>query len=316
MGSLQHLWADKAVNIHSKYLIFCAIPVNLALWGCEIWAFRETLPKKLEVFFHRIIRRMLGIPFTQVINEHITNDSICMRSCHIPSIWHQIAKRRLHFIGKVVRNSNNQIPTHLLNARFDHPRRRVVPLQNDKNNLVLNIQLIVSSTARNGWLSSWVFYALDSSYWNHLISQLGTQPTAREGDTLHATENNNATPPPTNDPHPQSPLRQKTSSPPSSPCSSPSSPLVPSPPQHRRPPSAQRTSSQNNNEGDSNPNGTGRDRRNYIGILQLLINPTEREIKVQYWRLSRIYHPDKYDGSTNSTTKDQAQEHFKTINNA
>ena len=55
---------------------------------------------------------------------------------------------------------------------------------------------------------------------------------------------------------------------------------------------------------------------NYIGILQLPINPTEREIKVQYRRLSRIYHPDKYDGSTNSMTKDQAQEHFKTINNA
>ena len=26
MGSLQHFWADKAINIHSKYLIFCAIP--------------------------------------------------------------------------------------------------------------------------------------------------------------------------------------------------------------------------------------------------------------------------------------------------
>ena len=38
MGSLQHLWADKAVNVHSNYLIFCAIPVNLVLWGCESWA--------------------------------------------------------------------------------------------------------------------------------------------------------------------------------------------------------------------------------------------------------------------------------------
>ena len=51
---------------------------------------------------------------------------------------------------------------------------------------------------------------------------------------------------------------------------------------------------------------TGRDRRNYIGILQLPITATEREIKVQYRRLDRIYHPDKYDGSTNPMTKDQA----------
>ena len=38
MISLQHFWADNAIDVHSKYLIFCAIPVNLALWGCESWA--------------------------------------------------------------------------------------------------------------------------------------------------------------------------------------------------------------------------------------------------------------------------------------
>ena len=93
MGSLQHFWADNAVNIHSNYLIFCAIPVNLALWGCKSWALRETLIKKLEVFFHRSIRRILGISITQVIDKHITNDSISMRFCRIPSIRHQISKR-------------------------------------------------------------------------------------------------------------------------------------------------------------------------------------------------------------------------------
>ena len=46
MGSLQHFWADNVVNVHSKYLIFCAVPVNLALWRCECWALHETLLKK------------------------------------------------------------------------------------------------------------------------------------------------------------------------------------------------------------------------------------------------------------------------------
>ena len=131
------------------------------------------------------------------------------------------------------------------------------PRQNNKKNVVKNIQLIVPSASSDGRLSSWAFYALDSSYWNHLISQLGMQPTTWEGDTPHATENNNATPPPTNGPQPQSPSRHNMSSPPSSPRSSPYLPPVPSPPQHRRPPSPQRTLSQNNNEGNSNPNGTG-----------------------------------------------------------
>ena len=230
MGSLQHFWADNAVDVHSKYIIFCAIPVNLALWGCESWALRETLIKKLEVFFHRSIRRILGISITQVIDKHITNDSIRMRFCHIPSIRHQIAKRRFPLLERSFRNSNNQIPTRLLTVWCDCPRRRGAPLQNNKNNLVKKIQLIVPSAASDGRFSSWVFYALNGSYWNHLISQLGTQPTAWEGDIPRATENKNATPPPTNGPQPQSPLRHNASSPPSSPRASPSLPPVPSPP--------------------------------------------------------------------------------------
>ena len=100
-----------------------------------------------------------------------------MRFCNIPSMRHQIAKQQLPFIGKVVRNSDNQIPTRLLAAWCDPPRRGA-PLQNNKKNLVKNIQLIVPSAARDGRLSSWAFYALDNSYWNHIISQLGRQPNA------------------------------------------------------------------------------------------------------------------------------------------
>ena len=116
MGALQHFWGDDAVDIHSKYLIYCAIPLNLLLWGCESWALRATMMSKLEVFFHRSIRRILGITITQVIDEHITNDSVRMRFCRIPSLQNQIAKRQLTFIGKVVRNSNDQIPTRFLTA--------------------------------------------------------------------------------------------------------------------------------------------------------------------------------------------------------
>ena len=79
MGSLQHFWADNTVNVRSKYLIFYAITVNLALWGCKTWALHETLLKNLKVFFHRSIRRILGISITQLIDEHITNDSVHMR---------------------------------------------------------------------------------------------------------------------------------------------------------------------------------------------------------------------------------------------
>ena len=37
MGALNNFWIDNIVDNLSKYLIFCAIPCNLLLWGCESW---------------------------------------------------------------------------------------------------------------------------------------------------------------------------------------------------------------------------------------------------------------------------------------
>ena len=176
MGFLKYFWKDPSVDIHSNYLIFCAIPVNLFLWGCKSWELRETMWSKLEVFFHRSIRKILSITITQVIDERITNESVLMRFFRIPSICNLLEKQQLTFIGKVVRNSDNQIPTRLLTSWCDHPRRRGGVLQTNKKNLCRNIQLIIPKAAKDGRLSSWAFYALNSSYWNYLISTLGTQP--------------------------------------------------------------------------------------------------------------------------------------------
>ena len=50
MEALNHFWSDRAVDDHSKYQIFRAIPCNLLLWGCESWALRESTLKKLKYF--------------------------------------------------------------------------------------------------------------------------------------------------------------------------------------------------------------------------------------------------------------------------
>ena len=99
MGALNHIWDDPAVDNFSKYLIFRAIPCNLLLWGCEIWAIREATMKRLEVFLHRNIRKIIKIYIAQVIEERITNISIRERFFDIPTIRNQIAHQQLTFIG-------------------------------------------------------------------------------------------------------------------------------------------------------------------------------------------------------------------------
>ena len=60
----------------------------------------------------------------------------------------------------------------------------------------------------------------------------------------------------------------------------------------------------------------GHTKRDSLGILNLSFAATEREMKVHYRRLERIYHLDKYDPTTNEMSKLEAQEHFKLLNNA
>ena len=127
-----------------------------------------------------------------VIDEKITNQSLRKWFFNIPIIRNQLAKRKLTFIGKVVRNSEDQIPTKLLTAWCDNKFKRVAPLQNNKKNLVQNIRLIVPGAAKDGLLTTWVYLALDDGYWKHLIKQLGTHPLTWNG----AKPNSRLTPPP------------------------------------------------------------------------------------------------------------------------
>ena len=71
MGALGKFWKDHHVDMYSKYMIFHTLPCNLLLWGCNIWARRQTLLNKLEIFLHCSIRRILNINMVQVRERHI-----------------------------------------------------------------------------------------------------------------------------------------------------------------------------------------------------------------------------------------------------
>ena len=161
MVSLNNIWVNNTFDNFSKYPFFCAIPSNLLLWGCESCSLREETLKKLEVFLHINVRKILKITITMVIDEKIRNESVRKRFFNIPTIRYQLAKQQLTFFGKVVRKSEDQIPTQLLTSWFDNKRKLCTPLQNNKKKLTQNINLIVPGTAKYGLLTTSVFLALD-----------------------------------------------------------------------------------------------------------------------------------------------------------
>ena len=91
-----------------------AIPFNLLLWGCKSWATNLDVLKKLEVFHLRCIRRVLGISRNNVRDEKIYNVQVRKKFNNIKSVELQIAKRRLTFLGKIIRMNNDKIPARLL----------------------------------------------------------------------------------------------------------------------------------------------------------------------------------------------------------
>ena len=127
-----------------------------------------------------------------VINGKIANEYVRKRFFNIPTITYRLAKRQHTFIGKVVRNLEDQIPTQLLTAWSDNKRKTGDPLQNNKKNLAQKIRLIVPGSAKDGLITTWVYLSLDDVYWAHLVKQLGAPPSTWNG----AEPNPRSMPPP------------------------------------------------------------------------------------------------------------------------
>jgi hypothetical protein len=55
IGALTNYFLNKAVDLHTKTMIFLAIPVNNVLHGCESWSLKADHIQKLGVFYHHWI---------------------------------------------------------------------------------------------------------------------------------------------------------------------------------------------------------------------------------------------------------------------
>ena len=139
IGSLRKFWGDPHVDMYSKSMFFRAIPCNLLLWGCKSWALRQSLLNTLDVFLHRNIRRILGINITKVIYMRINNTSIRIMSYNIPCIRNQVAFRQLSYVDKIFWRKESHIPTHLLTAQSNHPRKHDQPLLTNNISLARNL---------------------------------------------------------------------------------------------------------------------------------------------------------------------------------
>ena len=115
MGALWHCFMARDVDRRVKYWVYTAGPLNTLLWGCESWHLKEYNLKKLHSFHHYACRRILGISWTQMREDRITNEEVRWRFENIP-VDTFIVRRTSRFVGKVCRALYNSIPKKLLGA--------------------------------------------------------------------------------------------------------------------------------------------------------------------------------------------------------
>ena len=172
MGSLGKFRDDPHVNMYLKYMVFRSIPCNLLLWGCKSWTLRQSLLNTLDVFLHHNNRQILGINVTKVRDMRINNISIRIMFYNIPCIRNQVVLQQLSYVGKIFQHKDSHVPTRLLTAWSNYPRKHGRPLLTNKMSLARKLQIIVLDVYDTGSLLRWVFHALDTGQWHNLLATL------------------------------------------------------------------------------------------------------------------------------------------------
>ena len=335
MGALRHFWNNPYADLKAKHSIFQAIPLNLLFWGCESWALRKSHIRKLDVFIHRSIRRIMGIGMQQVHDERIRNERVRKIFFNIPDAESQLTIRQMTYIGKLTRTPEDHPPKQLLPAWVNKPRPRGGVLTTNKKAIVRSLAKLLPDEMEeikfvkdektgemrakkgfesNGSFVRWTHIAQDEKTWNWHIEKL-KQPGVPIPPPRPSREPPPTTPedeePETNQhqaPPPQSPprrRRRRRNNPPPSP-----------PPARNRsnnpPPGPNRD---NNSAPRFNPEGVGSNKLDSLGALGLRRGATEREVRSAFRRLSLKYHPDRY-SPTLGITLEESTAHFQMLNNA
>ena len=123
MGAAKSFFDNKDVDKRIKSQVYVSGPLNALLWGCESCYLSKNNLRKLTAFRHGAIRRILGIKWNQVREQHIKNREVRGLLSNIPNIDAFIHRRTATYIGKIVRANETTYPKKLLSALINDSKK-------------------------------------------------------------------------------------------------------------------------------------------------------------------------------------------------
>ena len=182
---MDNTWKS-SMDLRSKKLFFLQIPLNTALFGCEYWALTDSLRAKLSAFYHRGLRRVLGLNMHDVERDRIRNEHL-RNKLGVYDIVDIIRYRQSNFIGKLARMPAHRLPRRMLGAWIPTTRKRGAAPTTTAKTFVDTIQAIlgVDTCTDHGLLTDWLPFAEQKTDWDRLRTDLLSQ--SRKKSARHGT---------------------------------------------------------------------------------------------------------------------------------
>ena len=180
------IFANKALSIEAKARAFTAFVLSILFYQSECWALREDQERRVEVFFNRCVRCMLGINKCRQWRDHITSQEMAWR-CGLRPCRSYLDERCLRWLGHVSRMSPERLPRKTLFAWYHTKRAKGRPRQTMRHRLhtlIKNLPDALSVAGRRSMLRfGWVHAAKCRAAWDEIVSAYcGIEGERREKD--------------------------------------------------------------------------------------------------------------------------------------
>ena len=123
MVQLTNIWKDRGTPTDLKVRLLKCLIWPVMIYGCEAWTLKKADQRKIEAAEMWFYRRLLRISWT----EKRTNESILKEHSLDRELLAFVNKRKLKYVGHIIRNEKTTLMASTLQGKIDAPRKKGRP---------------------------------------------------------------------------------------------------------------------------------------------------------------------------------------------
>ena len=99
------IWKNKNISTNTKIRLMRSLVTSIFLYACESWTLNEAIEKKIQYFYMRCYRRILGISYKDRITNEKVKEMVKRAAGPFEKLLRADKKRKLKWFGHITRSS-------------------------------------------------------------------------------------------------------------------------------------------------------------------------------------------------------------------